>query len=83
MDVPAALRDAASRVELLIGNTEDDAAPFVAVYPRIATLRRFGFVGRALVSRIVARATQSTFGIDDIVKLWRQGHGKVATYRFH
>jgi para-nitrobenzyl esterase len=79
--VPA-LHAGAARVELLIGNTKDDAAPFVAMEPRGARLRSWGPLGRMLFSRIVSRATSAMFGIDAVAEIWRESGGKVATYRF-
>jgi len=81
-DLVPALHAGAARVELLIGNTKDDAAPFVAMEPRGARLRSWGPLGRMLFSRIVSRATSAMFGIDAVAEIWRESGGKVATYRF-
>ncbi|WP_032377639.1 carboxylesterase family protein [Rhodococcoides fascians] len=81
-DLASALEARAAGVELLIGNTKDDAAPFVAMDPRGARLRRWGPLGRMLFSRIVSRATSTMFDIDAVARIWRESGGEVATYRF-
>lgn len=78
----AALRDTAPLVELLIGHTKDDAAPFVFMNPKVMRLRRFGAIGRKLTAIIVSIATRRIFGVDNIRKTWLDAGGHVATYRF-
>lgn len=80
-DVDGALRDSATRVELLIGRTEDDAEPFVRDVPAIARLRSLGPVGRAVARRIVAAVTRKVFGTSEIERVWSTAGGRIATYR--
>ncbi|SFA53640.1 para-nitrobenzyl esterase [Rhodococcoides kroppenstedtii] len=80
-DVDGALRDSATRVELLIGRTEDDAEPFVRAVPAIARLRSLGPVGRAVARRIVAAVTRKVFVTSEIERVWSTAGGRIATYR--
>jgi para-nitrobenzyl esterase len=82
-DADARLADVARRVELLIGYTRDDGAPFVALDPRAARLRRFGPPGRAVGRAAVAALTQRVFGrpARRLAKAWREYGGRSATFR--
>ncbi|MEJ3747994.1 carboxylesterase family protein [Actinomycetes bacterium KLBMP 9797] len=80
-EVPARLAGAAARVELLIGYTKDDAAPFVALNRRAAAVGRLGPPGRAAIRSVVAAATRRVFG-DPVRRLARTWGDAVATYRF-
>lgn len=83
-DVPERLAAAAARVELLIGHTKDDAAPFVAMNPRVAGLSRIKPLGRAAVRSIAPTITRRMFGalVEPFVASWRAHGGRVASYRF-
>ncbi|WP_280502016.1 carboxylesterase family protein, partial [Nocardia farcinica] len=80
----AALAAAASEVELLIGYTAHDAAPFVALDPRGAMLGRFGGVGRGIGRRVTRRVTARVFAdpAAELARLWERSGGGVATFRF-
>jgi para-nitrobenzyl esterase len=79
-----AWREIAAEVDLLIGYTQDDAAPFVAMAPQAARLRKLGAPGRALTRTITRRVTAQLFGnpVEAVARLWRDAGGKAATYRF-
>jgi para-nitrobenzyl esterase len=82
-DVDARLADAARRIELLIGHTRNDGAPFVAMNPRIVRLKRFGPLGR-IVERVARAAmTQRAFGKPArlLARQWRNFGGRSATFR--
>jgi para-nitrobenzyl esterase len=77
------LADAARRIELLVGYTRNDGAPFVAMNPRIARLKRFGPLGR-IAERVAAAAlTQRAFGKAArlLAQQWRKYGGRSATFR--
>lgn len=74
------LAEAASRIEILVGYTRDDAAPFVALDARVRWLGRIG----NLVSRLLGRAvTRRIFGRPavDLVKFWTASGGSAASFR--
>lgn len=83
-DVPEAIADAAGRVELLIGYTKDDAAPFVAMDPRVARLNRVPVLGRLAVRAGSAAITKQAFSgpAERLAEAWRAHGGRVGTYRF-
>ncbi|WP_335333835.1 carboxylesterase family protein [Mycobacterium kyogaense] len=58
----AAMTSAASRVEILVGYTRDDALPFVMLDQRGARLRRLGAVGAAASSAAGRLITRQMFG---------------------
>jgi para-nitrobenzyl esterase len=77
------LADAARRIELLVGYTRDDGAPFAAMDPRIARAKRFGPLGGA-VARVAATAlTRRVFAVPArrLAAAWRNYGGRAATYR--
>ncbi|MGB3770470.1 MAG: carboxylesterase family protein [Rhodococcus sp. (in: high G+C Gram-positive bacteria)] len=80
-DAEASLRERASRVELLIGNTKDDAAPFVDIVLGAVALNKIGRVSKLISYPAVRIVTKLIFGVDGVVKLWRRAGGRVATYR--
>ncbi|GGG19617.1 carboxylic ester hydrolase [Rhodococcoides trifolii] len=80
-DPDEALLASARRVELLIGHTKDDAAPFVDIVLSTLRLNRFGSVSRLFATPAVAVVTKLLFGVDDVVSMWRRAGGRVATYR--
>lgn len=80
-DPDAALRDTATRVELLIGHTKDDAAPFVDIVSSMLWLNRFGVVSSVLTAPVVRLVTNLLFGVDSMVKMWHGAGGRVASYR--
>ncbi|MDI6629395.1 MAG: carboxylesterase family protein [Rhodococcus sp. (in: high G+C Gram-positive bacteria)] len=80
-DPDAALRDTATRVELLIGHTKDDAAPFVDIVTSMLWLNRFGIVSSTLTAPVVRLVTNLLFGVDSMVKMWHGAGGRVASYR--
>ncbi|AGB26536.1 carboxylesterase type B [Mycobacterium sp. JS623] len=82
-EVDAWLADAAKRVELLVGYTRNDGAPFVAMSARVARLKRFGPLGR-IAERVAAAAmTQRAFGkpARRLARQWREYGGRSATFR--
>ncbi|MEU3471866.1 carboxylesterase family protein [Rhodococcus sp. NPDC006774] len=80
-DPDAALRRTATRVELLIGHTRDDAAPFVDIVSNMLWLNRFGVVSSVLTAPVVRLVTNLLFGVDSMVKMWHGAGGRVASYR--
>lgn len=68
-DLPGYLADAAARIELLVGHTRDDAAPFVAMHPEFADLPDL---------------TEVIFGAPaaELAARWNDLGGRAATYRF-
>jgi len=82
-DADERLADAARRIELLVGYTRNDGAPFVAMDPRVARLKRLGPAGRAVEQAAAAALTRRAFSrpARDLVKQWRTHGGRVATYR--
>lgn len=83
-DVPAAIAAAAGRTELLIGYTKDDAAPFVAMDPRVARLNRVPALGRLAVRAGSKAVTKQAFSgpAERLAQAWRSHGGRVGTYRF-
>lgn len=80
-DPGAALRARAGHVELLIGHTKNDAAPFVDIVLDVLRLNRIPVVGRLIGAPVSEVVTKLLFGVDDVVSLWRRAGGRVATYR--
>ena len=82
--VPDAIADAAGRIELLIGYTKDDAAPFVAMDPRVARFTRVPVLGRLAVRAGSAAITKQAFSgpAERLAAAWRAHGGRVGTYRF-
>ncbi|WP_422749325.1 carboxylesterase family protein [Mycobacterium sp. WMMD1722] len=82
-DVDERLADAATRVEILVGYTRDDAMPFVVLSSRGARLWRLGPIGRAAVSVAARRATHRIFGRGaiDLARTWRAAGGRAVTFR--
>src|SRR6185312_17110160 len=72
------LADAAKRIELLVGYTRNDGAPFVAMDPRIARLKRLGPAGRAVEQAAAAALTRRVFGMPArrLAKSWRAKGGR-------
>jgi para-nitrobenzyl esterase len=83
-DLDRALAEAATRIDLLIGCTRDDAAPFVAMNPRARRLGSLGGFGRGLQRQIARRVTATIFSgpVEHVAALWAGAGGQVATYRF-
>ncbi|PEG57745.1 carboxylesterase family protein [Mycolicibacterium boenickei] len=83
-DVPDAVAAAAGRIELLIGYTRDDAAPFVAMDPRVARLNRVPVLGRLAVRAGSKAITKQAFSgpAERLAQAWRTHGGRVGTYRF-
>ncbi|OBB31612.1 para-nitrobenzyl esterase [Mycolicibacterium peregrinum] len=83
-DVPEAIAAAARRIELLIGYTKDDAAPFVAMDPRVARLNRAPALGRLAVRAGSKAITKQAFSgpAERLAQAWRTNGGRVGTYRF-
>lgn len=83
-EVPARIAEIAPRIELLIGYTKNDAAPFVAMRPAARSLDRLGVLGKIILRIVTGAATRKIFGrparrlADD----WARHGGHVATYRF-
>ncbi|MEH3141776.1 MAG: carboxylesterase family protein [Mycobacterium kyogaense] len=79
----AAMTSAASRVEILVGYTRDDALPFVMLDQRGARLRRLGAVGAAASSAAGRLITRQMFGAPALALAasWRAAGGRAHTYR--
>jgi para-nitrobenzyl esterase len=77
------LPDAARRIELLVGYTRDDGAPFVAMNHRIARLKRLGPVGAVIERTASAALTRRVFGkpAQRLANAWRRNGGRAATFR--
>ncbi len=77
------LADAARRIELLVGYTRHDGAPFVAMDARIVRLKRFGPLGRTVERAATAAMTRRAFGrpAHRLAELWRKHGGRSATFR--
>jgi para-nitrobenzyl esterase len=73
---------AARRVELLIGRTKHDAAPFVAMKPQVARLSAVKPLQRSVVLAAGPMATSRFFGAAPFVRAWRAHGGRAGTYRF-
>ena len=86
--LPSSVEDAfhvtAPDLELLIGFTKDDAAPFVAMNPQMSRLQKLGPFGRVVARRVTRRVTAKLFGdpVEAVARLWRESGGKATTYRF-
>ncbi len=80
---PEAVTLAASRVELLVGYTRDDALPFVLLDRRGARLRRLGRVGGAASTMAGRALTRRAFGAPALAlaSSWRAAGGRAHTYR--
>jgi para-nitrobenzyl esterase len=82
-DADDRLADAARRIELLVGYTRNDGAPFVAMNPRIVRLSRLGPLG-AVIERVASAAlTRRVFGMPArrLAEAWRRHGGRSAAYR--
>lgn len=75
---------AASRVELLVGATRDDAAPFLALDPRLQRLLRRRATGPVARRGFTAVATRRLFTGPalKLARRWQRAGGRVQTYRF-
>jgi para-nitrobenzyl esterase len=73
----------APRIDLLVGYTRDDGAPFVAINPRIVRLKGFGPLGRAVERTASVVLTRRAFGAPArrLAKFWRDHGGHSATFR--
>jgi para-nitrobenzyl esterase len=82
-DMTRQLADLASRVEILVGYTRNDADPFVAMDPRVSRLQRLGLVANGLTRPIATTMTKRIFGRPalDLAKSWTVSGGKAATFR--
>jgi para-nitrobenzyl esterase len=82
-DNDARLANAARRIELLVGYTRKDGAPFVTMNPRIARLKRLGRVGRTAERVAAAALTRRAFGAPArrLAAQWRKNGGRAATFR--
>jgi para-nitrobenzyl esterase len=78
------LADAAQRVELFIGHTADDAAPFVHMNPRVARLARVKRLQQLVVRSATRRTTRRIFGsaVGRFADDWTANGGEVATFSF-
>jgi para-nitrobenzyl esterase len=82
-DAAERLAEAARHVELLVGYTRNDGAPFAAMDPRTARLKRLGPVGTAVERAASAALTRRVFGVPArrLAEAWRGHGGRSATYR--
>jgi para-nitrobenzyl esterase len=81
--VPARLAEVARTVDLLVGSTGMDAAPFIEINPRAARLRVLGplaATGRRLASAVM---TRRVFGgpAERLARTWRGLGGRASAYR--
>lgn len=81
-ELPDRIADAARRVELLIGRTKHDAAPFVAMKPQVARLSAVKPLQRSIIRAAGPLVTNRFFGATRFVETWRAHGGRVGTYRF-
>jgi para-nitrobenzyl esterase len=77
------LADAAQRIELLVGYTHNDGAPFVAMDRRVERLKRLGPVGAAAERAAAAALTRRVFGAPAgrLAATWRGFGGRSATFQ--
>jgi para-nitrobenzyl esterase len=77
------LADAAKRIELLVGYTRNDGAPFAAMNARVARLKRVGPLGRIAERAASAAMTQRAFGkpARRLARQWHEYGGRSATFR--
>ncbi len=82
-DADDRLADAARRIELLVGYTRNDGAPFVVMDPRIARLKRLGPLGGAVERAAAAALTRRVFSMPArrLADAWRGHGGRAATFR--
>lgn len=82
-DVEARIADAASRVELLVGYTRDDARPFVELNRWGARARRLGPVGGVLTAIAGRLMTRRVFGrpAAQLAAAWEAAGGRARTFR--
>ncbi len=74
-DADDRLADAARRIELLVGYTRNDGAPFVAMDPRIARLKRLGPLGCRC--RVGCRSLADTASVQQARATTRRGVAQV------
>ena len=76
------LADAASRVEILVGYTRNDADAFVAMDSRGQRLQRLGPPGRAIARLLGDVMTRRIFGQPalQLAKSWTSNGGAAATF---
>jgi para-nitrobenzyl esterase len=77
------LADAARRIELLVGYTHNDGAPFVAMDRRVERLKRLGPVGAAAERAAAAALTRRVFSAPArrLAATWRGFGGRSATFQ--
>ena len=77
------LVDAARRIELLVGYTRKEAAPFAAMNPRIARAKRLGPPGGILERAAAAAMTRLVLSAPArrLAKTWQRYCGRSATFR--
>ncbi|GAA3558749.1 carboxylesterase family protein [Amycolatopsis ultiminotia] len=83
-EVPARIAAIAPKIEILIGHTKDDAAPFVARQTAAEPIGRFGVAGKIILRTVTAIATRKVFGngARKLAADWTAHGGRAATYRF-
>jgi para-nitrobenzyl esterase len=77
------LADAAQRIELLVGYTHNDGAPFLAMDRRVERLKRLGRVGAAIERAAAAALTRRVFSAPArrLAATWRGFGGRSATFQ--
>ena len=82
-DADGRLAHAAQHIELLVGYTGNDGAPFVAMEPRMARLKRVGPLGAVIERSAVFALTRRVFRVPAgrLAQAWREYGGRAATYR--
>jgi para-nitrobenzyl esterase len=82
-ELKARLADAAQRVELFIGYTADDAAPFTLMQPRVAALSRVKPLQQLAFRTMTAPLTRKVFApADKFAADWTANGGEVGTFCF-
>ncbi|MBU9767075.1 carboxylesterase family protein [Mycobacterium sp. TNTM28] len=77
------IAQAAKNIELLIGYTKDDGAPFVAMDRRVTALGRVPALGRLVTKAGTPALTRKAFGgpAERLAQAWRDNGGQVGEYR--
>jgi para-nitrobenzyl esterase len=81
--VPARLRELARTVDLLVGFTKADAAPFIEINPRASRLQLLGPLATAGRRVASAAMTRQVFGgpAERLARTWRAHGGRASSYR--
>jgi para-nitrobenzyl esterase len=82
-EVADRMRDAASRIEILVGYTRHDARPFVELNPMGVRARRLGAIGGVLCAVAARVMTRRVFGGPALAlaAAWTAAGGRARTFR--